>query len=307
MEETTKVMFLGTPEFAADVLKTLLPEIRVSGVITQPDRPKSRNGKSEPSPVKILAQKNNIVVHQPESKNELTELVRQESPTLLVVAAFGMILPEELLKIPVFGTLNVHPSLLPEYRGPSPIEATILNGDLRTGVTIMELNEKMDEGNIVAQKEITLNGRETAPELKKFAAKIGGVMLTEVIPKWLNHELTSVPQGEKATYCGLIKKEDGKVNFAFETAEKIERKSRAYQPWPGVFAFWEDKKVDFFEIETSDEKVRPGEVTVKGKKIIIGTPVGSFAPGKLKLEGKKMLTPEEFLRGYPTIAGSKLE
>jgi methionyl-tRNA formyltransferase len=303
----SKIIFMGTPQFAADVLAIMLPHTKISSVVTQPDKAQARSKKLVPCSVKCLAEKNQIPVFQPENKEGLVSYIKEESPDLVIVAAFGMILPAELLRVPIFGALNVHPSMLPKYRGPSPIEAAILAGDKKTGVTIMELSEKMDAGNIVAQKEFLLSGGETTPELQNKTAQMGGEMLIEVIPRWLNHELVSIPQVEDdATYTKLISKDDGKINFTFESAEKIERKCRAYTPWPGVYAYWEKKKLDFYEIKTINRELNPGHVELDAGDIAIGCISGAIKPKFFKMEGKNKVTASEFLCGYPNFIKSRL-
>lgn len=303
-----KIIFMGTPQFAVDVLEGILKEIPIFSIITRQDKPKGRNGEPVPSEVKVLAQKNNIKVYQPSSKEELTEYILKERPDLIIVAAFGMILPEIVLKTPLFGVINVHPSLLPKYRGPAPIEAAIFSGDKTTGVTIMEVAPKVDSGNIIAQREVELSGNETAPFLEKTLAKLSSKMLIEVIPTWISGALNSIPQeNENATFTRMIKKEDGKLNFLAETAEDIERKERAFMPWPGVFATWNGQKIDLFEIEVSDINLEPGKVkNIESGQIAIGTKRGSIIPKYLKLEGKNKVPTIDFVRGYPNIIGTKL-
>jgi methionyl-tRNA formyltransferase len=303
----SKIIFMGTPQFAADILRVIKKDIPISAVVTQPDKAQGRSSKLISCEVKCLAESKKIPVFQPKSKEELTDFIRVESPDLLIVAAFGMILPPELLKIPVFGALNVHPSLLPKYRGPTPIEAAILAGDKKTGVTIIELTEKMDAGNIVAQQELELSGIETTPTLHNETAKMGGEMLLSVIPRWLSHELVSFPQSDDdATYTKLTTKEDGRINFTFESAEKIERKYRAYKEWPGVYSSWNGKKINFYNITTTQTDLKPGEIMKSKDGLEIGTISGSFVPKYIKLEGKNKITAKEFICGYPDFANSRL-
>jgi methionyl-tRNA formyltransferase len=302
------IVFMGTPEIAAVVLRKMLEsQIKPMAVITRPDKPKGRGGQISESPVKVLALEKEIPVFQPLNKAELTEVTEELKPDLVIVAAFGMMLPEAVFETPKFKAINVHPSLLPLYRGPAPIEGPILNGDAKTGVTIMLISAGMDEGDILAQEEISLSGAETAPELEKKLADLGAKMLTEIIPKWVSGEIKAKKQDNaKATYTKLIKKEEGKIDWENETAEDIEKKSRAFQPWPGVFGFWNGKKLDFYDIEISGEKVKPGSVTEKDGKILIGTKTTAISPAQIKIEGKNKITAAEFLRGYPDFPGSKL-
>ncbi len=236
--EEVKIVFLGTPEFAVAPLKALLDaKYCVTGVITAPDKPTGRKQILTPSPVKIEAQKHSLKVFQPKNKAELLEIARNLRPDLAVVAAFGMIFPKEFLEIPKHGVLNIHASLLPRWRGPSPIQAAILNGDTGTGVTIMMINEKMDEGPILANREWKIaNCKITAGELSEESSKLGTELLVETLPKYLNDELKPEPQDSaKATYCKIIRKEDGKIDWS-KPAEYIERMSRAFRPWPTAYA-----------------------------------------------------------------------
>lgn len=303
-----KIIFMGTPQFAADVLTGIIKEIPVHSVITRPDKPKGRNGEPVPSEVKIMAEKEKIRVFQPQSKQELSDYILKERPDLIIVAAFGMILPDIVLKTPLFGAINVHPSLLPKYRGPAPIEAAIFSGDKTTGVTIMEIATEVDAGNIIAQREVSLIGTETTPALEKTLAELSAAMLKDVIPIWISGTHKSIPQeNEKATFTRMLEKDDGKINFLAETAEDIERKERAFIPWPGIYANWENKKIDFFDVEVSDKNLEPGKVerTEEGK-IIIGTKRGSIIPKYIKLEGRNKVPAIDFVRGYPNFIGAKL-
>jgi methionyl-tRNA formyltransferase len=308
MELKEKIVFMGTPEIAATVLRKLLESgIKPQAVVTRPDKPKGRGGQISESPVKQLAIKKNIPVFQPLNKAELAEITSELKPDLVIVAAFGMMLPDAVFETPKFKAINVHPSLLPLYRGPAPIEGPILSGDKKTGVSIMLISAGMDEGDILVQEEVTLSGAETAPELEKKLADLGGKMLVEVIPEWINGIVKPVKQDDsKATYTKLIKKEEGKINWESESAEDIERKSRALEPWPGVYSFWNAKKIDFYDIEISDQKLKPGMVAVKDGKILVGTKTTGVSPAALKIEGKNKISSADFLRGYQNFLGSKL-
>lgn len=299
---------MGTPQIGADILEGILASgIKIDTVITRPDKPKGRGGQISESPVKLLAKEKGLKIFQPAKKAELEEFVLTKKPDLIIVAAFGMILPKSVLDAPKHKAINVHPSLLPLYRGPAPIEAPILDGDEKTGVTIMLMSEGMDEGDILLQKEHKLTGLETAPELEKSLAKLSVELLTQVLPTWLAGEINPQKQDDtKATYTKMIQKENGKINLESETALQIERKSRALQPWPGIYTFWNGKKLDLFDITFSLEKIEPGKVTVKDGQLLIGTQENSIIVGSLKIEGKNKVTAQEFLRGYPSIINTKL-
>lgn len=303
-----KIVFMGTPKIAADILEQLiLNKVPISAVITRPDKPSGRGGKVSESDVKIVAQKHSIPVYQPASKSELEEITAKLKPNLNIVAAFGMILPKSVFDAPRYKTINVHFSLLPLYRGPAPIVGPILAGDKKTGVTIMLIDEKMDEGDILSQEEIELSGNETAPELAEKLTKIGGRLLVKTLPDWVDNKIKPTPQDHlKATCIKMITKEDGKIDFQVDDTVTIERKSRAYDPWPGVYSYWNDKKLDLYDIKVTADQIEPGKVTEKNGQLLIGTKKGAIFPKYLKLEGKNKITAEEFLRGYSDFTSSKL-
>jgi len=332
------VVFMGTPGIAAIILESLFTAFRedkqlldqgfeIKAVFTRPDKPRGRNKKLAKSEVKLLSEIKNLPVRQPKNKDELAKEAAKLKPDLIVVAAYGMILPKEVLDVPKYGAINVHPSLLPLYRGPAPISAPILNGDKKTGVTIIKMDARMDEGDILAQEEVELSGHETTPELTERLAELAGKILADAIPRYVNGEINSQKQDRtKATYTKMIKKEDGKIDFASETAEEIERKSRAFLPWPGVYMYWNDKKLDFYEIgvisQRSDSAKRtdlkdtprsvlgrnqkPGLVQKSDNGFAIGTKKGAITSKYVKLEGKNKIPASDFLHGYPDFIESKL-
>lgn len=297
-----KIIFMGSPKVAAETLDGLVKAgIKIDTVITRPDKPQGRSGELRPTPVKILAQKFQIPVFEPKNKAELVETVQKIQPDLAIVVAFGMILPQEALDIPKFGMINIHYSLLPKYRGAAPYIDAILNGDKETGVTLSKIVLELDAGDIIDQKRINLTGNETTESLLSELTKIGTKMLISDLPKYLKGEIELRPQIGTPSFTKMIKKEDGRVDWTNETAEEIERKSRAYSPWPGLYSFWNNKKIDFYDLKVNLEEQEPGKVMVRDGNIIIGTKKGSVLVGALKIEGKNKVTAEEFLRGYPNI------
>jgi len=257
-----KIIFMGTPEFGAIILEGLCQsEYKPILVITAPDKPAGRKQIITFLPVKIVAQKYNIPVSQPISlkNSSCVDFLIEKGPDLIVVAAYGQILPKEILEIPQYGCLNVHPSLLPKYRGSSPIQYTILNGDKETGVTIILMDEKMDHGPILAARELEFSifnypsEARVGDEGEAFSdlqfsnlhdklADLGAKLLIETIPKWLAREIKPKPQDDsKATYTKILKKEDGKIDWK-KSAEEIERQIRAFELWPGSFTIWEKIK-----------------------------------------------------------------
>lgn len=303
-----KTIFMGTPEIGARILQALIDAgYQINSVVTRMDKPKGRHGEPEKSPVKILAEKHHLKLFQPKNKLELEEYVISQKPDLIVVTAFGMIITGPTLDAAKLGAINVHPSLLPLYRGPAPISGPILAGDKKTGTTIMLMNEKMDEGDILAQKEYPLTGQETTPNLTETLAKISADFLLPTLPKYLAGQIKPQKQDDAAaTYTKMVKKEDGHLNFENQTAADIEKMSRAYTPWPGVYAFWNGKKLSLFDISTANLPLSPAKVTTHGDEILIGTKEGVIIPHFLQLEGKNKIAAAEFLRGYSSIKSSIL-
>ena len=265
--DNPKIIFFGTPKFSVQILEHLenaglMPAL----IITSPDKPKGRKLQLTPSPVKIWAEKHNIKYLQPEALRNSPAFCAQIStlaPDLIILAAYGKFLPKEIIEIPKHGALNIHPSLLPKLRGPSPIQSAILNGDKETGVTIILMNEKMDEGHILAQKELQITSSATFKELEEGLAKLGGKLLIETIPKWLAGEIQPTPQDQdKATYTKILTKKDGLIDLG-EPAEIIERKIRAFTPWPGAYTFINGKRIIITGAELNEsnalkiKRVRP--------------------------------------------------
>jgi methionyl-tRNA formyltransferase len=233
-----KIVFFGTPEFSVKILEALQKaNLTPVLVITAPDKPRGRKLKLSPSPVKEWAQKHNI----PAEHNY--DNLKSTGADLFIVASFGKILPKEILEIPKYGTLNVHPSLLPKLRGASPIQTAILNGEKETGVTIMLMNEKMDEGDILTNNKLPITTSISFEKLEEKLAELGGELLVETIPKWLAGGIKPQPQDHsQATYSKLIKKSDGEIDWN-EPAEIIERKIRAFTPWPSAYTFVNGKRI----------------------------------------------------------------
>jgi len=318
------IVFFGTPGFAETILKSLIEnDLKPVAVVTQPDKPASRGQKIVESPVKLLAKKHNIKIFQPEKLDEkfVSELKTQNSK-LFIVAAYGKILPKAVLDIPKYSTLNVHASLLPKYRGASPIQAAILNGEKETGVTIMRMDERMDEGPILSAVSCQVSDVITADDLSKKLAVLGADLLIKTIPDYTSGKIKPTQQdNSKATYTKIIKKEDGHINWN-KNCEEIERETRAFHPWPSAFAFWQkqQKTTDKKQLTKKILKVLPpvtchlspvthppGTVILTEKKeLAITASDGYVIPAKLQLEGKKPMNSKEFLNGYPKIIGSVL-
>jgi len=317
--EKLKIVFMGTPEFGAIILEGLIKgNYKPCLVITAPDKPVGRKQILTPPPVKQIAQKYNTPIEQPEKILNLKSEILNLTPDLIVVAAYVQILPKEILEIPKFGCLNVHPSLLPRWRGPSPIQYTILNGDEKTGVTIIKMTEKVDSGPIVAQKELSsFTEKETYQTLHNQLAEKGAKLLFQTIPKWIKGEIKPEPQDEsKTTYTKILTREDGEIDWK-KSAEAIERQIRAFDPWPGGWTFWPVLKDTFGRIKILEAKIfkSPDSKTYPiGKVLVIPQNKAAVQCGrdfllieKLQIEGKREMNSEEFLRGHPDFIGTILK
>ena len=295
-----RIVFFGTDDFSVPSLQALIKEgFDIIAVVTKPDSPSGRGKKIVPSPIAKVAKNNSLSMLQPEKiDNEFVEKLKKLSADAGVLVSYGKILPQEVLDVFPHGIINVHPSLLPKYRGPSPIETAILNGDEETGVTLMELDSGMDSGPIFLQETVQLNQTETRTELYESLGSIGANMLAENLGEIISGQIKSTLQNENdVSSTQLILKADGllskdKMN---QPAEKIERIIRAYQGWPGVRL---EDNTQIIEARLLDgEKFTPGEVKIEGDKMLIGTSTDAIEVLRLKPAGKNEMGVEEFLRG----------
>ena len=292
-----RIIFFGTPLFGQIILQKLLDEnFNIAAVVTQPDRPVGRDQKLTPSPVKTLANERKIPVLPPADKVDLlatNHKLLATKPTLFVVASYGMIIPQEILELPEKGALNVHPSLLPKYRGASPIQAAILNGETETGVTIILMDEQMDHGPILAQKKIALDPAETTSTAMVKLAQFGGKLLARTIPNYLSGKITPQPQDHtQATYTKLIKKDDGKVNWQ-ENNIQIERMVRAYNPWPGVWT-----TVGEMAEQLDRELKNQRHQNLRLKILQAHLENGTLSLNSVQVEGKNPIAFADFVKGY---------
>jgi len=297
----TRIVFIGSPDFAVPILQALAGHQRVVGVVTQPDRPAGRGRKVTPPPVKVLAQELGIPVLQP-GKLHLDTTAKEQllawKPTLIVVAAFGQILKTDVLELAPYGCLNVHASLLPRWRGVSPIQAAILNEDEETGVTIMKMDAGIDTGDILTTRSIPILAEDTGGTLSAKLALLGAELLIDTLPAYLNGKITPQPQGDSPTpYVTMIQKSDGELDFQ-QPAAVLARKVRAYHPWPGTFTHWAGKPL---KIHTAHPilttSTHPGMLTIYQGLPAIGTSQGLLVIEELQPAGKKPLSGEIFLRG----------
>ena len=309
-----KIIFMGTPEFAVPSLKTLIENdsFDVKLVITQSDKSVGRHKKLQPSPIKKLAMQNNIEILTPitlKENAELIEKIKNINPDVIVVVAYGKILPKIILDIPKMGVVNIHASILPKYRGASPIAESILAGNEQTGVTLMKLDTKMDTGPILATSKIVyINNEDTTDTLSQKLSHIGANLLIDNLGNYIDNNLKPQSQDDtKATYTKLIKKSDGQINWN-EPAEITARKIRAYIPWPSAFTAFKNKNLKILEAEVITEiKNNPGQVwKTEDKYPAVTTSQNSLKLVKIQLEGKKPITGKEFLLGYSNFVDSVL-
>jgi len=291
---------MGTPDFAVPTLVELAKNYQISGVITQPDRPTGRGRKLIPNPVKLTAENLHLNLYQPQNTNSASALerIRDWNPDLICVTAFGQILSPELLSTPEHGCLNVHASLLPRWRGASPINAAIQEGDLTTGVTIMKMAEGLDNGPILDQISIDISDDDTAGSLSELLANLGAELLVKTIPEYLQGGIQLHHQdSNQATYAGMLKKQDGMLDFG-QSAEGLARKIRAYYPWPGTFTFWNDQRLIIHQARSAPVTSPGINVFIKHEGLpAVGTVDGILIFEILQLAGKKKLVGSDFLHG----------
>jgi methionyl-tRNA formyltransferase len=310
-----RIIFMGTPEFAVPSLEALInSDYQVVAVYTQPDRRKGRGQQVTPSPVKHLALSQGIDVVQIDKFKVAgtVEKMAGLTPDLVVVAAFGLLLPPEVLNLPKLGCLNVHPSLLPRHRGASPVTAAILQGDEIAGVTIMLLDAGMDTGPILNQREVPITDEDTTGSLGIKLAKVGAQLLIETLPLWVEGRTKPRPQDEsEASYSKMARKEDGEIDWQLSALE-LWRRVRAFDPWPGSYARWHDKRLKLVTVLPlyHEKSVQPGKVIAlpppSPLTVGVGTGDGVLGLVRLQLEGKRELSAEEFVRGQRDFIGSHL-
>lgn len=307
-----RILFLGTPDFAVSALKRILgTKHEVVGVVTQPDRKRNR-GEVSFSPVKQCAVDNNIKVYQYESiRKEGVEDIKAINPDIMVTCAFGQIISQEILDIPKYGVINIHASLLPKYRGSSPIQWCLINGEKKTGVTIMRTALAVDSGDILLQKEIDIKPQENAGELFDRLAELGGESIVEALDIIDSQKAVYVPQDEsKATHYPMIKKEDGHIDWS-QSSEQIFNKMRGFTPWPSVFSYLDGKLFKILKCLPCEENeqiksLSEGEVYVDGRKAYVKCKTGAIELLEVQLEGKKAMDTATFLTGGKLKTGVKL-
>jgi methionyl-tRNA formyltransferase len=310
-----RVIFMGTAEISCVIFQALLrfPAINLLGVVTQPDRPKGRDLKLQPSPVKILASREHLPVLQPERARDpgfLTQL-RDPRPDLIVVAAYGQILPKDLLDLPHFGCINVHTSLLPKYRGAGPIQWAILNDEAETGITIMKMDAGMDTGEILSQECTPILPEDNAQSLHDRLAQIGAALLLRTIPEYVSGKIEPKPQSaEGVSFAPKIKKEDGRLDWTMP-ARAIWNRVRGLVPWPGAFTILPDQPsghlLKIWRAEITELSGGSGEILRADKSgIVVGCGRESLRLLELQREGGRRLSAQQFLAGHPLMPGQKL-
>lgn len=310
-----KIVYMGTPDFAVPALAALVDaRYQVAGVVTQPDKPKGRGKTLVPTPVKEEALKHGIPVYQPRKvrEPEFVETLKEMEPDIIIVAAFGQIIPKEILDMPKFGCINIHASLLPKYRGAAPIQQAVINGDKEAGVTIMKMGTGLDTGDMISQASVLLTKDETGGSLFDRLADLGAGLLVKTLPSIFDRTAVYKPQPEESPtpYAGMITKQMGLLDF-HKNAEELERLIRGMDPWPSAYTFLNGKSLKVWKAAVEQKasgQEEPGTVTGTDKEgIHVTCGQDSLILKEIQLEGKKRMDAAAFLRGYPIETGTMLK
>lgn len=311
-----KIVYMGTPDFAVNPLHALAEAgYEVAGVITQPDKPKGRGKTMLPTPVKEEAMKHGFPVYQPvKVRNpEFLQVLEKMEPDIIVVAAFGQIIPKSILELPKYGCINIHASLLPKYRGAAPIQQAVIDGEKESGVTIMRMGTGLDTGDMISKIVVPIAKDETGGTLFDKLAEAGAKLLVETLPHIFDGTAVYEKQPEESPtpYAGMITKQMGLINFGKSAAE-LERLVRGLNPWPSAFTFWNGKTLKVWESfvvkseEAGAEKSEPGTVVKTDKKgIYVACGEDVLVLSQVQLEGKKRMDADAFLRGCHIETGSR--
>ncbi|MCL0094783.1 methionyl-tRNA formyltransferase, partial [Dehalococcoidales bacterium] len=304
-----RIVFMGTPEFAVPCLEQLmLNQYRVVAVYTQPDKPAGRGRSLVSPPLKTVALTWKLPVVQPVSlkRPEVVAQLARFHPDVIVVAAFGQILPQSVLDLPGYGCINIHPSLLPRFRGASPVAAAILAGDEFTGVSIILMEKGLDTGPILARAQIPISPQDTTGSLTAKLSQIAARLLQEVLVSWERGEITPQPQNEaEASYCSSISKDEGEIDWHLPAID-IWRRVRAFHPWPGCYTWWQGRRLKIIEaVPLAEEKtVEVGRVVALTTGFGVYTGDGILGVLTVQLEGKRAMAATEFLRGQRQFIGT---
>src|SRR5438477_3665165 len=303
-----RIVFISTGKVGVPTLQGLLKsEHDVAGVVTQPDKPVGRPQQIEPPPIKRIPITTNIAILQPPRIKDphAIEEIRAITPDVIVVMAYGQILPRAVLEIPKIACLNLHASLLPRWRGAAPIQAAIAAGDQQTGITVMYMDEGLDTGDILLQRKLDILSTDTGGSLHRCLAQIAPEALVESLRLLTAKSAPRIPQDKsQATYAPKLKRDDGKIDWS-EPAEVIQRKIRAFNPWPGAFIKLGDRNLKVFSASLVNRSGKPGEILRSEKELVIGAGNDALALGEVQLEGKKRMSAAEFLSGYPLSSRTK--
>ncbi len=298
-----KIIFMGTPDFAVPALEALIEEgHKITLAVTQPDKPKGRGKKSQFPPVKVCAVEHNIPVFQPNKIKEAESMskLKEYEADIIVVAAFGQILPKELLIYPKYGCINIHASLLPKYRGAAPIQWAVIDGEEKSGVTIMQMAEGLDTGDIITQAEVLIDKQETGGTLHDKLSVEGAKLCVSTVKSIQDGTAERTPQNDAVScYAKMLNKQLGNINWD-SSAESIERLIRGLNPWPSAYTFYNGKmlKVWSAEIGKNVNGRKAGEVICRDGKIVVAANDKELVLNELQLEGKKRMRTEDFLRGF---------
>jgi methionyl-tRNA formyltransferase len=305
-----RIVFFGTPEIAAESLRRLIvSDMRPMLVVTQPAKPVGRHALLTPSPVEKVATNENIPVLAPTSARtgELTEKLRELSPDVAVLVAYGKILPHQVLAIPRLGFVNVHPSLLPSYRGPSPIQSAVLHGEKQSGVSIMLLDEKVDHGPVLASVDVALPQRVTGDQLTELLGKYGADLLVKTLPNFLSGSVVPRPQDHaKASFSKLLKRSDGAIDWS-KSALEIDRMVRAFTSWPGTYTCLANQRIKILEVQPINRESggrAAGSVWMEENNVYVQSGQGILYLKKLQPSGKQAMAAQDFFRGQKLGPGS---
>src|SRR5439155_21686004 len=302
------IVFMGTGEIGVPTLRALLKsEHPVVAVVTQPDKPAGRAQLIEPTPMYNTVTTPNVSVLQPPriKERQAIEEIRALTPDVIVVMAYGQILPRAVLEIPKIACLNLHASLLPRWRGAAPIQAAIAAGDQETGITVMYMDEGLDTGDILFERKLAILPTDTGASLHERLAQVAPEALFESLRLLTAKSAPRIPQDNaQATYAPKLKRDDGRIDWS-EPAEVIERKIRAFNPWTGAFIKLGDRNLKVFSASLVNRSGKPGEILRSEKELVIGAGNDALVLGEVQLEGKKRMSAAEFLRGYPLSSRTK--
>jgi len=310
-----KIVFFGTAKFGVDSLESLIKSgHRVQAVVTQPDRKRGRGQKLQPSPIKLLAGQYGLPVYQPATPADIIPDLKKLNPGLFVVVSYGHILPKQILEIPELGCINLHPSLLPKYRGAAPINWALISGEEKTGITVIRVSERVDSGEIILQESVEISPDDDAVSLSEKLSPKGTGLLLESVKLIEEKKAKFLPQDEaKATYAPKLKKEDGLIDWN-KSAVTLHNQTRGTVPWPGMYTHIKGKALKIWktrvcpEPEESSAQAKPGRIIDVDKKngILVKTGEGILCLKELQLEGKKRMGFAQFLLGHPLSPGQML-